>query len=142
PLEGLVRGRRRPEGIARPAIMTLAAAARPPSPYSAFITGLGVAQICSWGSLYYSFPLIAEAMRHDLGWSKAELYGAATLGLALAGLVAYPVGAAIDRGHGRAVMAGGSVAAGFLLFAWSQVASILAFYVCAAGIGALQAATL
>jgi hypothetical protein len=26
------------------------------------VTALGIGQICSWGSLYYSFPLIAEAM--------------------------------------------------------------------------------
>jgi hypothetical protein len=60
-------------------------------------TGLGIAQICSWGSLFYSFPLIAEAMRTDLGWTKPEIYVAASLGLALAALAAYPVGAAIDR---------------------------------------------
>ncbi|RTM01723.1 MFS transporter [Ancylobacter aquaticus] len=118
------------------------AATPPPSPRGIFITGLGIGQICSWGSLYYSFPLIAEAMRHELGWSKTELYGAATLGLALAGLAAYPIGAAIDRGHGRLVMTGGSVLAGALLLAWSQVSSMLVFYLCAAGIGALQAATL
>src|SRR3546814_8164343 len=34
------------------------------------ITALGVAQICSWGSLYYRFALVAEAMRPDLGWSQ------------------------------------------------------------------------
>ncbi|MEZ0214299.1 MAG: MFS transporter [Xanthobacteraceae bacterium] len=122
--------------------MTTQAATRPPSPRSLFITGLGLGQICSWGSLYYSFPLIAEAMRQDLGWSKTELYGAATLGLALGGLAAYPVGAAIDRGHGRATMAAGSVLAGLLLMLWSQTTSLLLFYVCTAGIGALQAATL
>src|SRR3546814_6867394 len=74
------------------------------------ITALGVAQIFSWGSLYYSFALVAEAMRLDLGWSKTEIYGAATLGLACAGVAAFPVGAAIDRGQGRFVMAGASVA--------------------------------
>src|SRR3546814_16833247 len=62
------------------------------------ITALGVAQICSWGSLYYSFALVAEAMRLDLGWSKTEIYGAATLGLPCAGVAAFPVGAATDRG--------------------------------------------
>jgi MFS family permease len=106
------------------------------------ITALGIAQICSWGSLFYSFPLIAEAMRPDLGWSKPELYGAATLGLAMAGLAAYPVGSAIDRGHGRAVMTGASVAAGLLLLAWSQVADIVVFYLVFALIGGLHAATL
>ncbi|OYX10031.1 MAG: MFS transporter, partial [Rhizobiales bacterium 32-66-8] len=115
---------------------------RPLSGRSLFITGLGIGQICSWGTLYYSFPLIAEAMGHDLGWSKPQMYGAATLGLILAGIASYPVGAAIDRGHGRAVMAVGSVLAGVLLLAWSQVESLAAFYLFVAGIGALQAATL
>jgi len=106
------------------------------------ITALGIAQICSWGSLYYSFPLIAEAMRTDLGWSKTELYGAATLGLVLAGFAAYPVGAAIDRGQGRLVMSLASVGAGLLLVGWSQVSSIVVFYVLFAAIGCLHAATL
>lgn len=106
------------------------------------VTALGAAQVCSWGSLFYSFPLIAEAMRGDLGWSKPELYGAATLGLVLAGFAAYPVGAAIDRGHGRAVMSLASVAAGLLLIAWSRIEGIFAFYVVVGGIGCLHAATL
>lgn len=106
------------------------------------VTALGIGQICSWGSLYYSFPLIAEAMGAELGWSKPDLYGAATLGLMLAALVAYPVGVAVDRGYGRWVMGLSSLAAGGLLLLWSQVTSLLAFYVLVGGIGALQAATL
>jgi MFS family permease len=107
-----------------------------------FITGLGIGQICSWGSLYYSFPLIAEAMGSDLGWSKPDLYGAATIGLLLSGVAAYPVGSAIDRGHGRTIVAGASVLAGILLIAWSQVESIAVLYILLAGIGCLQAALL
>ena len=114
----------------------------PPAATGWFITALGIAQICSWGTLFYGFPLIAEAMRADLGWSKPVLYGAATLGVVLASLAAYPVGAAIDRGHGRYIMAGASVLAGLLLLAWSQVEEIAAFYVVLAGLGMLQAATL
>ena len=106
---------------------------RPAASDTLFITALGIGQICSWGSLYYSFPQLAEAMGRDLGWSKPELYGAATLGLALSGLAAYPVGAAIDRGHGRAIMSAGSVLAGFLMLAWSQVASLALFYLLFAG---------
>ncbi|RUM98250.1 MFS transporter [Pseudaminobacter arsenicus] len=107
-----------------------------------FISALGAAQICSWGTLFYGFPLIAEAMRTGLGWSKPELYGAATLGMFLAGLAAYPVGSAIDRGHGRALMSGASVIAGVLLVAWSQVSSLTAFYAVMAVLGCMQAATL
>ena len=93
---------------------------------SLFISALGAAQICSWGTLFYGFPLIAEAMRIDLGWSKTELYGAATCGLLLAGLAAYPVGAL----------------AGLLLAAWSQVTSLITFYAVLAILGCMQAATL
>lgn len=107
-----------------------------------FITGLGIGQICSWGSLYYSFPLIAEQMAAGLGWSKPELYGGASLGLLLAALAAYPVGAAIDRGYGRIVMAGGAALGGLLLLAWSQVEHLWLFYLLMGGLGVIQAATL
>lgn len=107
-----------------------------------FIAGLGIGQICSWGSLYYSFPIIAEAMAPELGYSKPALYGAATLGLLVAGLAAYPVGAAIDRGHGRPVMAGGALLAGLMLLAWAMSESLVPFYLALAGLGLAQAATL
>lgn len=107
-----------------------------------FIAALGIGQICSWGSLYYSFPLIAAAMGPELGWSKPDLYLAATIGLGVSGLAAYPVGAAIDRGYGRLVMGLGALLGGVLLLAWSQVASLTLFYLLFAGIGVVQAATL
>ncbi|MBV4395737.1 MFS transporter [Advenella alkanexedens] len=106
------------------------------------ITALGIGQICGWGSLYYSFPLIAEAMMAELGWSRTNLYGAATAGLVLAGFLAYPVGVAVDKGYGRRLMAGASLLAGLLIFMWSQVSSLLGFYLIIAGVGALQAAIL
>jgi hypothetical protein len=70
-----------------------------------FIAGLGIGQIASWGTLYYSFPLIAERMGQDLGLRKPEVYGAATIGLLVASFTAYPIGMAIDRGYGRTIMA-------------------------------------
>jgi MFS family permease len=117
-------------------------AAKPYVGRQLFIAGLGIGQICSWGSLYYGFPMIAEAMRLDLGWSKTDLYGAATIGLLLSGVAAYPVGNGIDRGHGRTIMAGGSILAGLLLIAWSHVETIGVYYVLLAAIGCLQAAIL
>jgi hypothetical protein len=66
-----------------------------------FIAALGAGQIRSWGSLYYSFPLIAESMR--TGLSKPDFYGAATIKLLLSGLAAYPLGSAIDRGRGDVI---------------------------------------
>jgi MFS family permease len=107
-----------------------------------FISGLGIAQICGWGTLYYAFPMIATAMETDLGWHKTALYGTATLGAILAGLLAIPVGHAIDRGFGRYLMAGASVISGALLCIWSVSHDLLVFYLAAAGVGALQASTL
>lgn len=114
----------------------------PPRHTRGFISALGIGQICSWGSLYYSFPLIAEAMSAELGWSKPSLYGAATLGLLATALASYPAGVAIDRGHGRWVMGLGSFLAGMLLLLWSQLSSLGLFYFVVISIGALQAATL
>ena len=107
-----------------------------------FISALGVAQICSWGSLYYSFPQIAQAVGDEFGWTKSELYGAVTLGLLLSSFATFPVGVAIDRGYGRYVMAAASLLAGLLLFAWSQIDTLFGFYAIFAAIGCLQAATL
>jgi len=118
------------------------AAPAPVSGRSWFITGLGVAQIASWGSLYYSFPLIATAMETDLGWDKTLIYGSATLGALLSAMLAIPIGQAIDRGHGRMVMTGASVFAGLLLVLWALTDNVVLFYVGSAGVGALQAATL
>ena len=107
-----------------------------------FIAGLGIGQIVSWGSLYYSFPLIAEPMGRELGFGKTEIYGAATFGLMIASLAAYPIGAAIDRGRGRAVMVLGSAAGGLLLLGWAQIASLWSLYALFAGVGLVQAMTL
>lgn len=107
-----------------------------------FIAGLGVGQIISWGTLYYSFPLIAEPMGRDLMLTKPEVYGAATIGLLIASFTTYPIGVAIDRGYGRAVMTLGSALAGLLLLAWSQIEGLWALYPLLAGLGLAQAMTL
>jgi MFS family permease len=107
-----------------------------------FISVLGAGQICSWGSLYYAFPLIAEQIERETGWARTSLYGAATVGLLFAALASFPIGRAIDRGHGRLIMTGGSVLAGLLLLAWSQVNDLIGLYAIVGLLGALQAATL
>jgi predicted MFS family arabinose efflux permease len=92
--------------------------------------------------LYYSFPLIAEAMGRELGLAKPALYGAATLGILVAGMAAYPIGAAIDHGHGRTIMTLGSIVGGTLLMAWSQTTRLWVFYLVIGGIGLAQAMTM
>lgn len=103
---------------------------------------LGLGQICSWGTLYYSFPLIVLRMEAELGWSKSELYAGATIGLAMTALLSYPVGVGIDRGYGKWIMAGGSLAAVAILAWWSVTDNLMAFYIICALSGAIQAAVL
>jgi MFS family permease len=76
---------------------------------------LAVAQVISWGTLYYTFSLFVVPMQETLGWSRPLLNGALSLGLLATGAVAFPVGAWIDRHGGRTVMTLGSLLGGLLL---------------------------
>jgi len=106
------------------------------------IAALGVAQIVSWGTLYYSFSLFVLPMQQTLGWSLTALNGALTSGLLVAGLCALPVGSFIDRHGGRGLMTTGALGAVVLLGAWSQVETLVAFYAVWIGLGACMSAVL
>jgi MFS family permease len=106
------------------------------------VCALAAAQLVSWGSIYYAFSLFIRPMEAELGWSRAVLNGALSLGLFAAGLSSYAVGAWIDRRGGRILMAGGTVLASTLLIAWSRVESPWAFYGIWLGLGLAMAATL
>lgn len=106
------------------------------------VTALSFAQLVSWGTIFYGFPLFVVPMEADLGWSRAELNGALSLGLLVAGLVAVPVGRRIDSHGGRAIMSAGSLMAVLLCLAWSRVESLPAFYAIWIGLGLTQALTL
>ncbi len=103
---------------------------------------LSFGQLITWGLVYYTFPLFVVPMEKELGWSRDQLYGALSAGLLVAGLCSIPVGAWIDRGHGRLLMTGGSALAAILLFAWSQIQTLPMLYVVWIGLGACQSVTL
>jgi predicted MFS family arabinose efflux permease len=103
---------------------------------------LATAQIVSWGAMYYSFSLFVVPMEAELGWSRAQINGALTLGLLTAGFAAYPVGAWIDRRGGRWLMTLGSALGTLLLAAWAFVESLFALYAIWVGLGLVLAATL
>jgi len=73
------------------------------------VTALGVGQIISWGTLFYSIAVLGPPMARELRVSDVMLYGSFTAGLFLSGVASPWVGARIDRRGGRAVLAGGSV---------------------------------
>lgn len=103
---------------------------------------LSLGQLISWGLVYYTFPLFVVPMTQELGWSRSGMFGALSAGLLVAGLCSIPVGAWIDRGHGRMLMTGGSVFAAALLFVWSRTDSLPVFYALWIGLGACQAVIL
>lgn len=72
---------------------------------------LGLSQIIGYGTLYYSFAIVAHSAAPSLGWPEPWLFGALSVGLLLGGLAAPEVGKRIDRHSAGAVMALGSVVA-------------------------------
>ena len=108
----------------------------------AFVAFLSLAQLISWGSIFYAFALFMEPMNRELGWSKPEVTAAYSLGLVASGIVAVPLGRLIDLGYGRIVMTGGSLLAAVLLALWSTVESYPLFVLLWVGLGATMSAVL
>jgi predicted MFS family arabinose efflux permease len=73
------------------------------------VCALGVAQIISWGTLFYTIAVLGGAMRRDLGVSDIFLFGSFTAGLFLSGVVSPLVGRTIDARGGGRVLAAGSI---------------------------------
>jgi MFS family permease len=103
---------------------------------------MAVAQVISWGTLFYGFSLFVVPMHESLGWSRPLLNGALSLGLLSTGIAAFPVGTWIDRHGGRGIMTLCSLAGGLLLLAWSQVETPWVFYGIWVLIGASMAGVL
>ncbi len=106
------------------------------------VPALGVTQIVSWGTLYYSIAVLGASMRADLGISAAILFGAYSLALLISALTAPFVGRAIDRHGGRAVMSAGSVAAAIALFLIAHVHSTVSLYLAWSVAGVAMAMTM
>lgn len=88
----------------------MADAARGPS-LAATVIALGIAQIISWGTLFYTIAVLGPALREAAGVPDVVLFGFYSLGLVVSGLAAPAIGRAIDARGGRVVLAGGSLLA-------------------------------
>jgi predicted MFS family arabinose efflux permease len=102
---------------------------------------LSLAQLVSWGSVYYSFSLLVVPMEHTMGWSRTAMNAALSAGLLVSGIAAYPIGRWIDHGLGRRVMAVGSVIAAAMLLLWSDAQSLTVLFVAWIGLGISMAST-
>jgi len=117
----------------------------PPLPvdrYDRRVVGwLSLAQLVTWGSVFYTFALLMEPIERELGLSRAQSSLAFSLMLAIDGLLAYPVGRWIDQGHERRVVTAGSllITAGLALH--TQVSGAISFYAVWMLLGAGMAAS-
>ncbi|MEO6623770.1 MAG: MFS transporter [Burkholderiaceae bacterium] len=107
-----------------------------------FVLWLSLAQLITWGSVFYTFALLMEPIERELGLTRAQSSLAFSLALLVEGLCAYPVGRLIDSGRERAVMTLGSLLVGCCLVLHSLIDSRWQFYLVWAALGAGMAATL
>lgn len=110
--------------------------------FHATVGALAVGQLVTWAALFYAFSSFVLPMQRDLGWTGPQVMGAFTLGLAVSALATYVVGAAIDRGRGRAVLSIGALLGGIGMVGWSLATSLVALYAAWAVLGAAMAMTL
>lgn len=106
------------------------------------VASLAVGQVVSWGSIYYSYTLLAAPLERELGWGAGTTFGIFCWGLFAAGMVALPVGALLDRCGGQLVMGGGSVLSGIGLIMLSDVHSIVWFFAAWSVLGVAMALVL
>ncbi len=87
----------------------------------ATISALGLTQIIGYGTLYYSFSILAPGMAKDLGISLEQVFGVFSASLFVGGLSAPIIGKQMDRIGAATVLTLGSIlsALTLALCAWS-----------------------
>ncbi len=125
--------------VVPPATVSAAANAHPPR---GFVLWLSVAQLISWGTLFYTFSLLLEHFEKDLSLSRVDAALAFSLALLAEGAFAIGVGRLIDAGWARAVMCAGSVIAGASFLAISQVQNQWQLYAAWVAVGAAMSGAL
>jgi MFS family permease len=91
------------------------------------IWALGVTQILGYGTLYYSFAILAPDMAREFGLPRQWVFGALSLALFLGSLLAPTAGRLADRHGAGRVMAFGSVAAALALAACAVAPERISF---------------
>lgn len=106
------------------------------------LTAICLAQLVSWGLLYYSLPVAVAPISRDTGWSHTVITAALSAGLIVSAVVGIRVGRLLDTRSPRTVMASGSVigVVSLLLVAWSP--NLPMFFVAWIVAGFSQAAVL
>ena len=103
---------------------------------------LAIAQLVSWGVLFYGFAVTAPAITTDTGWSDGVVSGAFALGLLIAGFGAPPIARALARHDPRRVLTTGSIVGTIGMLGFAAAPNPTVLYLAWIVIGAAMAATL
>jgi hypothetical protein len=100
------------------------------------LPALGIAQIVSWGSLFYSIAVLAQPMGAELHLSRVQVFAGFSLALVISGLLSPWVGRAIDAHDGRLILCRGALVAATALAILSAADRYAIFLVgwCVAGV--------
>ncbi|MCL6705891.1 MFS transporter [Pseudomonas sp. R2.Fl] len=91
--------------------------------------GLGVSMTVGYGTLYYSFSILAPEIAGEFGWTQSFVFAVFSAGL-LGGAFSAPiVGRLVDRFGARPVLVAGSIAAAAALALMSLIANAWQFAV-------------
>lgn len=114
-----------------------------PTTYDRRLVGwLSLAQLITWGSVFYTFALLVEPVERELGLTRAQSSLAFSLALLAEGAAAWQVGRWIDRGHERLVMTAGSLLVGASFVGHSFIGGMAGFYAAWTVLGLALSATL
>ena len=106
------------------------------------MSALGVAQIISWGSLFYTIGVLGPALGQAAGVGEVALFASFSAGLVVSGLLAPVTGRRIDTHGGRNVLAAGSVLAAIACAALALVQGPVTMLIAWLLAGVAMAATL
>ena len=93
------------------------------------IPALGIAQIISWGTLFYAIAVLGEAMRTELAISATWLFGSFTFGLLLSGAASPVAGRLVDERGGRFVLSCGSLIAAASLATIASSGNVVSLFI-------------
>lgn len=96
----------------------------------------------SWGTLYYAFSVLQQAMGREMGWTQDQMMGAFSLSLLITGVSTFGCGFLLRRVSGRRMMAGGSLLAAAALAGVALSQTLGQFYVAWIVVGIATGATL
>ena len=87
-----------------------------------------ITQTVSYGCLVQAFSVLLVPMSHDLHSSRTAITVASAISTLIGAFAAFPVGRAMDRYGGRAMMTTGSLCGVFGVLLWSQARGLPELY--------------